>query len=194
MSDLRLSTSPAPNRRLPRPPPAAPAAGGRGNPDSRRVHSVGKRRVSSRRRRGGGGVAGVVLQVVDLPVDGGAPRSSGVDLLPLSSWRFCGAAGFDFPSPDSAARRRIWLKLNKQWKKLVWFGSTTTTSSGVGPLGPAIGDFPFVRGLLSIQGIKESRSDGAPPTAPWMAAWSSCREAWAVIFLSCEDLSVILPN
>ena len=36
-----LSTSPLPNRRLPRPLPDALAAGGRGRPDLQRVHSVG---------------------------------------------------------------------------------------------------------------------------------------------------------
>ena len=180
MSDRRLSTSPAPNRRLPRPPPAAPAAGGRGNPDSRRVYSVGKLRVSSWRRRGGGDAAGVVLLVVDLSLDGGALRNSGVDLLPSSSWQFCGVAGFDFPSPDSVARWRIWLQLNKSWKKLLRFGSTTTASFGVGPLGPTIGDFPLARGLLSIQGVVERRSDGAPPTAPWSTELLSYRGACAV--------------
>ena len=134
MSELGLSTSPAPNRRLPRPPPAAPAAGGRGNPDSRRVHSVGELRASSRRRQGGGGAAGLVLQVVDFPVDGGAPRSSGVSPLPSSSWRFRGAAGLDFPSPESVAGRRIWPLLKVSWKKQMWFGSSTTKAfSGVGP-------------------------------------------------------------
>jgi hypothetical protein len=52
------------------------------------------------------------------------------------------------------------------------------------PFGPAIDDFPLARGLLSIQGVEESRSDGAPPTAPWTTLWSSCREACAVFLFS----------
>ena len=97
-------------------------------------------------------------------------------------------------SLDSVARRRIWLWLNK-WRKMVMlFGSTTTTSAGVGPAGPAIGDFPGVQGLLSIQGYKESRSDGAPPTAPWTKTWLSCRRTYSVSFIFCGGLSVIVPN
>ena len=53
-------------------------------------------------------------------------------------------------------------------------GATTTAASGVGPLGPVLGDFPFAWGLLPIQGVKGSSCDGAPPTAP---AWSTCRRA-----------------
>jgi hypothetical protein len=54
--------------------------------------------VSSRRRRGGSGAAGVVLQAVVLPFDGGALRSPGVDLPSPSSLQVYGAAGLDFPT------------------------------------------------------------------------------------------------
>jgi hypothetical protein len=140
-------------------------------------------------------LAGVVLLVVDLPVDGGALWSPGVGLLPLSSWRFFGAAGVDFPELDYvAARRRIWRLMKISWMKLVWFGSTTTAPSGVGLAGPAIGDFPCVRGLHSIQGDEESRSGGAPPTAPWATMSFTYIRACAVISCFCVDLSVIVPN
>jgi hypothetical protein len=187
------ATSPALNRRLPRPPPAAPVAGGRGNAGSRRVHSVGKLRVSGRRRRGGEDAVGSVLQVVDPLLDGGALPGSGVDLLPSSSWRFFGAASLDFPAPDSMGRRRIWLLLVSR-KKLVRFGSSSTAAAGVGPPGSAIGDFPVARGLLPIQGIKGRRSDGAPPTAPWSTAMLCCRGACVVFSLLCVDLFVTLPD
>ena len=122
------------------------------------------------------------LQVVDFLFVGGAPRSSAVDLLPLPRPQLYGAAVGVFPLPDSAGRR-IW-SLKFSWKKLRRFGSTTTASSGVGPSGPAIGDFPLAQGLFSIQGVKENRSGGAPPTAPWTAEWLGCRKAGSLILFS----------
>jgi hypothetical protein len=119
----------------------------------------------------------VVLLAVVLLLDGGAPRGSDVDLPPSSGWRFCGTTGRDFPLPDSVVRWRIWQLLKISTKKLGRLGSATTASFGVGPSGPAIGDFPLARGLPSIQGVKEGRSDGAPPTALGTTMWSSCRRA-----------------
>jgi hypothetical protein len=142
-------------------------------------------------------VAGVVLLVVDPPVDGGALWSPGVGVLPLSSWRFFGAAGVDFLELDFvAARRRIWRLLKISWMKLVWFGSTTTAPSGVGLVGPAFGHFPCVRGLHSIQGDEESRSGGVPPAAPWATMSLTYRKgkACAVFSSFCVDLSVIVLN
>ncbi|KAK1697471.1 hypothetical protein QYE76_014168 [Lolium multiflorum] len=95
-------------------------------------------------------------------------------MLPLSSWWFCRVASLVFPLPDSVDQQRIWLELNNSLKVMVWFGLMMATPSGVVPVGPAIGDFPCIRGLLSIQGLKESRSGGAPPTVPWVKLWSGC--------------------
>jgi hypothetical protein len=160
----RRSTSPPPNRRLPRPPSAAPAAGGWGNPDSRRVHSVGCLRCPA------GGVGEEVarpvllLQVVVFLFVGGAPRSSAVDLPSLPCPQLYGAAVGAFPLPASVGRRSRFPKIS--WKRMLRFGASTTAASGVGPLWPVLGDFPSARGLLLIQGVKGSRCGGAPPTAP----------------------------
>ena len=84
-------------RRVPRPPTAAPAAGGRGSLDLLRVYSVGVRLVSSRRRRGGSGAAGVVLwrMVLLLVVD--ALWGAGVDPFPPAGLQICGDVRPVFP-------------------------------------------------------------------------------------------------
>lgn len=68
-----LSTSPLPNRRLPRPPPDTPAAGGTGKPDLQHVHIVGVPREPA------DGVVEVAVRLdrlfagVGLPFDGEVP-------------------------------------------------------------------------------------------------------------------------
>ena len=50
-------------------------------------------------------------------------------------------------------------------KKMRRIGPTAAALDGVGPLGPALGDFPLAWGLPPIQGIEGGSGDGAPPTA-----------------------------
>ena len=91
------------------PPPAAPAAGGRGNAGSRYVHSVGLAGLVA----GGALEAGVrlvvaVLGAVPLPFAGGVLRSLVVEPPSPSSSQPLGAAVRVFPDPRLDPRRRIW--------------------------------------------------------------------------------------
>ena len=87
----------------------------------------------------------MVLRAVDLPLDGGAPWSSGVDLLPSSTWWLFGSLRFDFPSPDPVGCRRI--RLNNPKMEEVWGFAASTATVGVrrglsGGLPPAEGLTP----------------------------------------------------
>ena len=77
----------------------------------------------------------------------------------------------------------------------IWvrFGATTTTTSGVGPLRPVLGDFPFAWGMPLIQGLGGS-GDGAPPTAPVCRLRSQRAEGLFCNFAFFRDLSVMFPN
>jgi hypothetical protein len=132
-----------------------------------------------------------ILASMRLTFDDVDPRSDGVTHSTSPSLICFGLVEFLLPYLDPA-RRRVQKKM-KSWRMLMRFGSTTAATSGVGPSGPAIGDFPVARGLLSIQGM-ESRSDDAPPTAPWSTTSLSCSEAWVVIFFFSVVLSVFVPN
>ena len=104
----------------------------------------------------------VVLQVTVLFLDGGAPRSSGVDPLPTASPRLCGAVRLVFPfaggrgtadlaqehSADAEAQRRD------------DDGVFRRRSFEIGAR-----RLPACSGGLRIQGVKRSLSSGAPPTA-----------------------------
>ena len=89
--ELQLAPPSPPSIRLiPRSPAAAPAAGGRGIDGS--VHSsVGVCWVSAELAMAEEVCSVLVLQVAVLPLDGGAPWSSGVDLPPTARPRLCGA-------------------------------------------------------------------------------------------------------
>ena len=87
----------------------------------------------------------MVLRAVDLPLDGGARWSSGVDLLPSSTWWFFGSLRFGLPSPDPVGCRRIRLISPK--KEEVWSFAASTATVGVrcglsGGLPPAEGLSP----------------------------------------------------
>jgi hypothetical protein len=102
-----------------------------------------------------------------IPFDDGVLWSSAVE-RPLSSrLQLSGAAVRAYPWPDLGRR----IRRSKLRKMVMLLGLSTTAASGVGPLGPAIGDFPFAGGLLPLQGVKRSSCDGAPPTALW--CWRS---------------------
>ena len=116
-------------RRIPRPPPAASAAGGRGIPVPCPVHSVGFLWVQ---------VAGVLeVEARRLEFAGGGsplrrrrsaerrPRSTAI--VDLASPRWCCGR---FPRARLRGRRSQRLKIYS--KKLVRSGSTTTTTPGVG--------------------------------------------------------------
>jgi hypothetical protein len=165
---------------VPPPPPTAPAAGGWGNTESRCVYSVGFARTSV-----GGALEAVARPVWCLvaalsPFDGGVLWSSDVE-RPLSPCpQLLGAAGRALPWPDLGR----WIRRMKMKKKMVLLGSLTMVASEVGPLGPALVDFPFAGGLLPFQGDKRSCCDGAPPTASW------CRRGRLAEGLGCNFLSL----
>jgi len=94
------TTSPASNRSIPRPPPAAPVAGGRGIVDSRRVNSVGTPRLLA------GGAMKVevrsekLLQAMSIPFYGGVRWSAAAGRrLSSRSWS-SGTAVRVVPLPD----------------------------------------------------------------------------------------------
>jgi hypothetical protein len=151
-----LTTSPPSIRSIPRPPSAAPAAGGRGIDGSRRVHSVG----FSRAPAGGVGAEGArpkwFLQVVVLPLVGGAPRSSGVELPPSSNLRVWRSARFDFPV---AGFRGTAGPRDADSHRRDDDGGFWRRSYGIG-----VRRLPAGSGMLLIQGIVRSLSSGAPPT------------------------------
>jgi hypothetical protein len=158
----RSSTSPARFRRIPRPPPAASAAGGRGIPVSCPVYSVGAR----------WSLAVSVLEVEarrSVFAGGGSPlrrwRSAELRLRStatcvLASPRRCRGR---LPQGWLRGRRSIQIDILKLKKRHI--GSSTAALDGVGPLGPALGDFPLAWGLSPIQGIKGGSGGGAPPMA-----------------------------
>ena len=121
----------------------------------------------------------VLLQVEVFLCGGGAPRSSGAALPLHPCSQLCGVAVRG--SPFAGFRGTADLASTTLCRWLVELGSAMMASAGVGPLRPAIGDFPSARGMLSFQGFEESRSGGAPPTAPWTASWPGCRKDGAVI-------------
>ena len=145
------STSPPVNRRFPFPPPAAPAAGGWGNPVSLRVHSVGSGRslaggvleaVACRRR--------VLLVVFDLS-GGGARRSFMAEHRLLRArgprWPPCAFPALelvaaspveDLNPADVGARRRGGRRSRME-----------------APRSSRTGDFPSARGHPPIQGSRE---------------------------------------
>jgi hypothetical protein len=157
------TTSPPSIRLFHRPPSAAPAAGGRGIDGSRRVHSVG----FSRAPAGGVGAEGArpewFLQVVVLPLVGGAPRSSGVELPPSSNLRVWRSARFDFPVAGfrgTAGPVFQDLPRDADSHRRDDGGGFWRRSYGIG-----VQRLPAGSGMLLIQGIVRSLSSGAPPTA-----------------------------
>ena len=156
---------------FPRPPPAAPAAGGRGNHVSRLVHSVGLGRCSA-----GGGVEVAVL-LVRVLLSGcflsgvGGPRSSGAASPTSPASRIRGSAESLVPCPDPC-RRRVWIP-NKLWKTTSRRFATEVVVQGVGSPEPLSGDFPLAMGLAPLnQGLRSSGS-GAPPAR---SALRQCRD------------------
>uniref|UniRef100_A0A8R7UX75 Uncharacterized protein n=1 Tax=Triticum urartu TaxID=4572 RepID=A0A8R7UX75_TRIUA len=105
LGDPGRSTSPPPDRRVPHPSVVAPAAGGWGGPDLRRVYSVG----SVWELAGGVGEWAARpewrFETEVFLSGGGGPRSSAADLPSSPCSGLGGAAGCTFPSPESAGRR-----------------------------------------------------------------------------------------
>ena len=100
----------------------------------------------------------MVLRAVDLPLDGGARWSSGVDLLPSSTWWFFGSLRFGLPSPDPVGCRRI--RLNNLKMEVCWgFAATTAT---VGVRRGLSGGLPPAEGLTPA---KDKRACGATAAA-----------------------------
>ena len=158
---------------------AAPAAGGRGIAGSVYIGSVGVRCVAA-----GAAMEEVVAPVVLLQVEvflcgGGAPRSSDVALLPLPRSQLCGAAVRGLPFAGCRETADLASTTFVQAAGEVWFddGDVRWRRSS------AAGDrrLPVRSGVLSIQGVLESKSGGAPPTASWTKTESSCSRVWSVI-------------
>ena len=97
------------------------------------------------------------------PSDGGAlwsffvlrPTSSGLEVY--------GSGELAVPRPGSTRRRTRFVKM--KMKAISASSASSATSSAVGSVDPAIGDFPLAMGLASIQGVLRSSGSGAPPTA-----------------------------
>ena len=185
------STSPPAIRRFPSPPPAAPAAGGRGNPVLRRVYSVGVLGLPA----GGVGVemrpVWCLQVVVFLP--GGVVPWSFVLVPPPSARSHLsrGVVGV-FPALGSVRRRSQQIEIS--WKMMRRFGSSTAALSGVGPPGPVLGDFPLAWGLPPLQGVMGGSGDGAPPTATVGRRRGQLGEGLCCNFVFVGDLSVMFPN
>ena len=177
---------------IPPPPAAAPAAGGQGIHGSRLVHSVGL----------GLELAGGVLEAERSSAGlwfagGGSPLRSrrSMELRPRSvvffvlapPWRCRGR----LPRVKLRGRRSLQIKFSK--KKMSCIGSTAAALGGVGPLGPALGDFPLAWGLPPIQGIKGGSGGGAPPTATAWRRRSQLAEGRSCNFVFVGVLSVISP-
>jgi hypothetical protein len=148
---------------IPPPPAAAPAAGGRGIVDPRLVHSVGYSRWPA------GGAEKVVVRSawrfeMELVLfDGGALRSSAVELSSSPSSRIRGSVEFVKPSPAAAWRSSRSSK-NKE-KEVMRSPAMEVGCGGVSSQELATGDFPSAEGLHLIQAIKGCSGGGAPLAA-----------------------------
>ena len=192
LGDPSLPTSLAVDPWIPPPPAAAPAAGGRGIHGSRLVHSVGV----------GLELAGGVLEAEMSSAGvwfagGGSPlrsrrsvelrRRSVVNLVLVPPWRCRGR----LPRVKLRGRRSLQVKILK--KKMRRIGSTAAALDGVGPLGPALGDFPLAWGLPPIQGFEGGSGGGAPPTATACRRRGQLAEGRSCNFVFVGVLSVISP-
>ena len=159
-----------------------PAAGGRGIDGSVYIGSVGVSCVAA------GGVMAEearpvkLLQVVVLPLGGGALRSSGVDLPPPPSPQLCGVARLGYP----LTRFRGTADLDRERLE----GAEAQRRDDDGDIRRrffGIGDrrLPAGLGRLLVQGNEWSLSSGAPPTASSSPAWSTCRRAGLYFHLLC---------
>ena len=169
---MRTGSPPA-IRPISRPPAAAPAAGGRGIDGSVYIGSVGVSCVAA------GGVMAEeaqpvkLLQVMVLPLGGGALRSSGVDPSPPSSPQLSGAARLGYPltsfrgTADLDGERPEDAEVQRRDDD----GDIRRRFFGIGDR-----RLPAGLGRLQIQGLWSS-SSGAPPTASSSPAWSTCRRA-----------------
>ena len=124
----------------------------------------------------------VVLQVTVLFLDGGAPRSSGVDPSPTASPRLCGAVRL--VSPFAGGRETADLVqehlADAEVQRRDDDGDVRCRSFGIGDR-----RLPAGLGGLRIQGIKRSSSSGAPPTALVVSGVVELQKDWSVIsFLS----------
>jgi hypothetical protein len=185
------STSQALSRGLSRSPPAAPAAGGRGNPVSRLVYSVGELGFPT----GDDGVVFCRIGVCGWWLSTPTAALQGVSsssCCPRRARAFAEVRWAFSPSwrPGDGGAGGLLFR----WKKVLRFGSMAMESSGVGPAGPVIGDFPFAWGRPPFQGVLGGRCDGAPPTAPWIAMAISLQMDGSVILCSLGGLSVMFPN
>ena len=190
MNPPKNSTSPARFRRIPRPPPAASAAGGRGIPVSCPVHSVGAPWTQAV------GVLEVEARRL-LFAGGGSPlrrrRSAELRLrstatFVLASPRRCRGR---LPHGRLRGRRSFQIEILKKKRRRI--GSSAAALDGVGPPGPALGDFPLAWGLPPIQGFKGGSGDGAPPTATAGRRRGQLAEGRCCNFVFVGVLSVMFP-
>ena len=144
-------TSPAAIRRFPPPPAAAPATGGWGNTGSRRVHSVELSRSSAGGAEETAARSVWLCRAAGVLFDGEVPVDFAVVRLSCPCLRFLGAAGRDFPSPETAVRR-LWL-CNKK-TALMWSRSTTLAAQDGGSTELSSGVSPSAVGIRPIQGFR----------------------------------------
>ena len=123
----------------------------------------------------------VLLQVEVFLFGGGAPRSSGADPPPHPRSQLCGVAVRGFPfvgcrgTADPASTMSVQVAGGVQFDDddVRWCRSSVAGDRRL----------PVRSGMLSFQGVKESRSGGAPPTAPRTKTESSCSKVWTVILI-----------
>ena len=129
------------------------------------------------------------LQVEDFFFGRGA-RWSSAAVLPLRPrWLLCGATVCGFPLRRMPRDGGSGVDDFVQEVGEVWFGDDGVRWRRSSVAGAR--RLPVRSGELSIQGVKESRSGGAPPTAPWTTTWSGYSGGLDCNFVLCRVLSVI---
>jgi hypothetical protein len=170
LKPYRRSNSLAVGSPIPPPPAAAPAARGWGIVDRRLIHSVGFSRWPA-----GGAEKEVVWSAWRFAAelilfDGGALRSSAVELSSSWSLRIRGSVELLKPSPALVWRLgRFVLDMEKEMERSL---AMEMEGRGVSSLELASGDFPAMEGLYLIQAI-ERYGGGAPPSASSSTSGSS---------------------
>lgn len=132
------------------------------------------------------------MQVAFLHLDGGARRSSGVDLLPASSLQLRRPVRLDFPVAGVRGAA------DPACVDLLEVPGVVRLGDGGGfrcrSLGIVARRLPAGLGRLLLQGIKRSLAGGAPPTALRLLRRRLVSEGLVCNLFSSGDLSVNCPN
>ena len=165
---------------------AAPAAGGRGIAGSVYIGSVGVGFVAAGVAMEEEVASVVLLQVEFFLCGDGVPRSPGAAPLPLPRSQLCGAAVRGLPFAGCRGTADLASTIFVQVAGVFRFddGDVRWRRSS------AAGDrrLPARSGVLSFQGVFESKSGGAPPTASWTKTESICSKDATVISIFLRTL------